>query len=118
MIEFSSTVLEVTTCVVSSALPAPVVTLSFSGDSTAGQDYSLQCSASVVSGLVVLPDLKLVFPNSTEISVMNSSSLEYTFSPLRTYDGGQYICTATVNISQAGIMDLQSSAVKTVLVAS
>ena len=94
------------------------MTISFSGVSTAGQDYSLQCSASVVDGLVVLPDLKIVFPNSTETSVMNTSSLVYTFSPLRTSDGGQYTCTATVNIPQAGITDLQSSAVENTTVAS
>ena len=46
-------------CLLHSALPAPVVTISFSGDSTAGQGYSLQCSASVMTGLVVLPDLKI-----------------------------------------------------------
>ena len=103
-------------CFLHSALPVPVVTISFSGSSTAGEEYSLQCSASVVAGLVVLPDLKIVFPNSTEISVMDSSSLDYMFSPLRTSDGGQYTCTATVNISQAGIMDLQNSAVETVVV--
>ena len=101
-----------------SALPAPNVTITFSGVSIAGQDYSLQCSASVVDGLVVLPNLKIVFPNSTEISVISSSSLVYTFSPLRTSDGGQYTCTATVNIPQAGIIDLQNTAVETVIVAS
>ena len=101
-----------------SALPAPVVNISFSGDSTAGEEYSLQCSASVVAGLVVLPELKIVFPNSTEISVMNSSSLDYMFSPLRTSDGGQYTCTATVNIPRAGILDLQNSAVGSITVAS
>ena len=100
------------------ALPAPDVTVSFSGVSTAGQSYSLQCSASVVDGLVVLPDLKIVFPNSTVISVINTISLDYPFSPLRTSDGGQYTCTATVNIPQAGITDLQSSAVETITVAS
>ena len=94
------------------------MTIPFSGASTAGQSYSLQCSASVVDGLVVLPDLKIVFPNSTEISAMNTSSLVYTFSPLRTSDGGQYTCTATVNIPQAGITDRQSSTVETVTVAS
>ena len=103
-------------CLLHSALPAPVVTISFSGNSTAGEEYSLQCSASVVAGLVVLPDLKIVFPNSTEISVMDSTSLDYMFSPLRTSDGGQYTCTATVNIPQAGIMDLQNSAVETMVV--
>ena len=103
-------------CLLHSALPAPVVNISFSGDSIAGQGYSLQCSASVVAGLVVLPDLKIVFPNSTEISVMDSSSLDYMFSPLRTSDGGQYTCTATINIPRAGIMGLQNSAVETLVV--
>ena len=103
-------------CLLHSALPAPVVNISFYGDSIAGQGYSLQCSASVMTGLVVLPDLKIVFPNSTEISVMDSSSLDYMFSPLRTSDGGQYTCTATINIPQAGIMGLQNSAVETLVV--
>ena len=65
---------------------------------------------------MVLPDLKIVFPNSTEISVMNTSSLDYMFSPLRTSDGGQYTCTATVNIPQAGIIDLQSSVIEIITV--
>ena len=67
---------------------------------------------------MVLPDLKIVFPNSTEISVMNTRSLDHTFSPLRTSDGGQYICTATVDIPLAGKTDLQSSAVENITVAS
>ena len=90
--------------------------MTFSGDSIAGQSYSLQCSVSVVDGLVVLPDLNIVFPDSTEISVMNTSSLDYTFSPLRTSDGAQYTCTATVNIPQAGIIDLQNSITETITV--
>ena len=98
------------------ALPAPEVTITFSEYSIAGQDYSLQCSASMVDGLVVLPDLKIVFPNSTEISLMNISSLDYTFSPLRASDGGQYTCTATVNIPQAGIIDLQNSVLENITV--
>ena len=63
---------------------------------------------------MVEPDLQIVFPNMTEIVAMNISSLSYTFSPLRTSDGGQYTCTATVNIPQAGIADLQGSAMDTV----
>ena len=76
----------------------------------------MHCSASVVAGLVALPDLKIVSPNSTEVSSVNSSSVDYVFSPLGTSDGGQYTCTATVNIPQAGITDLQSSAVGTITV--
>ena len=101
-----------------SALPAPVVSISFSGNSTAGQEYSMECSAIVVDGLVVLPDLMIVNPNSTVISEENNSSLVYTFSPLRTSDGGQYTCTATVNIPEPGIIDLQASKTDTITVES
>ena len=100
-------------------LPPPIVTISPSGDSTAGQSYSLQCSASVVAGLVVQPDLVLVAPDGSEVaSQMNTSSLSHTLSPLRTSDGGQYTCTATVTIPEAGITDLLNSAEETVTVAS
>ena len=63
---------------------------------------------------MVQPDLQIVFPNTTEIVAMNISSLSYTFSSLRTFDGGQYTCTATVNIPEAGIAGLQGSAMDTV----
>ena len=100
-------------------LPPPVVTISSSGDSTAGQSYSLQCSAGVEAGLVVGPDLVLVAPNGSEVaSQMNTSVLSHTLSPLRASDGGQYTCTATVTILEAGIAGLLSSAVETVTVAS
>ena len=103
----------------SSVLPAPNVTITFSGNSTAGLSYSLVCSASVVAGLVVLPDMKIVHPNSTLVLVVNSSSaVEYMFSPLRTSDGGQYTCTATINIPQAGVTDLSTSEMENVTVAS
>ena len=67
---------------------------------------------------MVQPDLLIVFPNTTEIVAMNISSLSYTFSSLRTSDGGQYTCTATVNIPEAGIADLHGSAVEALTVAS
>ena len=60
--------------------------------------------------------MEIVFPNMTEIVSSNISSLNYTFSPLRTSDGGQYTCTATVNIPQAGIADLQSSTSEIIIV--
>ena len=66
---------------------------------------------------MVEPDLLIVFPNTTEIVAMNISSLNYTFSSLRTSDGGQYTCTATVNIPEAGIADLQGSAMEAINVA-
>ena len=74
----------------------------------------MNCSASVVDDLVVLPDLTIVFPNSTMISEDGTSSLAYIFSPLRMFDGGRYTCTAAVNIPVAGIIDHQSSVTRKV----
>ena len=102
-------------CLLPLALPAPGVNISFSGNSTAGYNYSLVCSASVVDGLVVLPDIKIV---PTVLSVVNTSSVEDMFSPLRTSDGGQYTCTATINIPQTGITNLSGSAMEAITVAS
>lgn len=100
-----------------SALPAPNVDISFSGKSTAGEEYSMQCSASLVEDLIVLPELEIVLHNSTITSVMGDSSLLHTFSPLRTSDGGVYTCTATINILQAHITNLQASVTDTIIVA-
>ena len=67
-------------------------------------------------GLVVDPDMSIVFPNSTVVSVTDTTSVEHTFSPLRMPDSGQYTCTATINIPQAGITDLLSTTRETVSV--
>ena len=104
--------------VYSPGLPPPTVNISFSGNSTAGQEYSLECTASVVDDLIVLPDLVIVGPNSTIISLSDTSSLIYTFTPLRTSDGGEYTCTTTVNIPEAEITNLQSSTTQTITVSS
>ena len=99
------------------ALLPPNVSISSSGDSIAGEEYTLECSASVVNGLVVLPDLKITAPNSTVISSsMNTSSLVYMFSSLKTSDGGPYTCTATVYIT--GVTNHQPSITETIIVAS
>ena len=86
-----------------SDLPAPNVSITFSGSSTAGLSHSISCTATVVPGLVALPTMMIVFPNSTVVLAHNTISVDYTFSPLRTSDGGHYTCTATINIPQAEI---------------
>ena len=104
---------------ISSALPAPVVSISVSGDSIAGQTYSLQCSASVVDGVVVQPDLEIVGPGGSVLaSVGQNVTLTHMFSPLVTSNGGQYTCTATVNIPEASITNLQGSTMKIISVTS
>ena len=97
--------------------PALYVTISTTGFSIAGQGYTFKCSASVVAGLMVEPNMKIVFPDSTEISLDATKTLNHTFSSLRISDGGQYTCTATINIPQAGLTNLQSSVAKTLAVA-
>ena len=62
------------------------------------------------------PHVQLVFSDSTIVN--GSSSVEQSFSPLRTSDGGQYTCTATVNIPQAGIDNLSNTITETVTVQS
>ena len=101
-----------------SALPPPTVSISVSGNSSAGQQYTINCSATVVAGLISNPDMKIVSPNSTLVADMDTTSVQYTFSPLRTSDGGQYNCTATINIPKAGIANLNTSKLKTVTVSS
>ena len=69
--------------------------------------------------MVVQPDLEIVGPGGSVLaSVQQSVSLTHMFSPLETSDGGQYTCTATVNIPEAGILNLQGSAVENVSVTS
>jgi hypothetical protein len=96
--------------------PAPYVTISTTGLSIAGQSYTFKCSASVVAGLVAEPHMKIVLPNTTEISVVATKMLNHTFSSLRISDGGQYTCTATINIPQVGATNIQSSVAKTLAV--
>ena len=83
--------------------------MSFSGYTIVGQNYSLNCTTNVVPGLVVDPNMSIVFPNSTVVSVTDTTSVGHTFSPLRMSDSGQYTCTATINIPQAGITDLSTT---------
>ena len=69
--------------------------------------------------MVVQPDLEIVGPGGSVLaSVRQSVTLTHMFSPLVTSDGGQYTCTATLNIPEAAITDLQGSAVEIITVAS
>ena len=99
-----------------SDLPAPNVTISFSGNSTAGENYSINCSATVVPGLVVEPLVER--ESSTSTLAAGNSLVEHTFSPLKTSHRGEYTCTATINIPQAGITNLNQSATGNITVAS
>ena len=56
--------------------------------------------------------------SSTSTLAEGNSSVEHTFSPLKTSDGGEYTCTATINIPQACITNLNRSATGNITVAS
>ena len=99
-----------------SVLPIPNVTISFPGNSIAGENYGINCLATVVPGLVVEPQLEIKFSNSTLAA--GNSSVEHTFSPLKTSHGGEYTCIATIIIPQAGITNLNQSATGNITVAS
>ena len=69
--------------------------------------------------MVVQPDLEIVgHDGSVLASVGQNVTLTHMFSPLATSNGGQYTCTATFNIPEAGITDLQGSAMEVITVAS
>ena len=87
------------------ALPAPQVTITPSGSSTAGSPYTLTCTVMVVNGLVVVPQV-IWLKNGTSVvgdvtsgmASANTTTLTLQFNPLHTSNGGQYSCIANVSI--------------------
>ena len=70
-----------------------------SGPLTAGQVYSLTCSVQVVDHLVVEPSVKWTRQDGSQVIATSGSSLLLNFNPLRTSDGNNYTCTATVHVT-------------------
>ena len=99
-----------------SDLPQPVVRVESDGDSTAGEDFSLQCTVETEEG-VRLEDISIqwtgpdggqissggniVIGNLTTDGTVTTGSLQ--FSPLRTSDRGQYTCTGRVAASSVEV---------------
>ena len=105
------------------ALPAPEVMITTEGDSTAGQQYTLTCTVTVVENLVVEPGVE--WSGGRTPSGVGSVrrdgatfTLTLTFNPLRTSDGGQYTCTASVNVSEISISNLNNKTSIDVIVQS
>ncbi|KAL5486722.1 hypothetical protein EMCRGX_G019239 [Ephydatia muelleri] len=103
------------------ALPPPVITASSYGSSIAGSVYSLVCMVKVVDGLVVNPDVAWMKDGGALVNGTNTtltrtvsggnSTLNLTFSPLLTSQGGQYTCVATISVPQLSLNITNSSAV-------
>ena len=112
------------------ALPASEVTIHGSGNTTAGEMYTLSCTATVVEDLVVVPILQWKYSNgsvvnsgssftlSAMITSGNATTYNLTFNPLRTSHGGEYTCRAIINISSISISGLSSSQSSEVVVQS
>ncbi|KAL5486487.1 hypothetical protein EMCRGX_G018974 [Ephydatia muelleri] len=109
------------------ALPAPQVTITPSGSSTAGSPYNLTCTVMVVNGLVVVPQV-MWFKNGVNLAVGNSISfasgvvsantttLTLQFNPLYTSNGGQYSCIANVSLPVISITSLYNTSAASVIV--
>eukprot|EP00731_Ephydatia_muelleri_P018726 Em0011g766a len=103
------------------ALPPPVVTTSSYGSTIAGSVYSLVCMVKVVDGLVVVPDVvwlkdRGVLVNGTNTTLTRTvsggnSTLNLTFNPLLTSQGGEYTCVANISVQQLSLNITNSSAV-------
>ena len=111
------------------ALPAPQVTITPSGSSTAGSSYNLTCTVMVVNGLVVVPQV-MWFKNGTSVIggngisltpgmvSANTTTLTLQFNPLNTSNGGQYSCIANVSLPAISITSLFSTSISNLTVQS
>ena len=118
------------TCYLHAALPASEVAIHGSGNTTAGEMYTLSCTATVVEDLVVVPILQWEYSNGSVVegesiftlSAMltsgNTTTHNLTFTRLRTSHGGEYTCRAIINISSTSISGLSSSQSSEVVVQS
>ena len=111
------------------ALPAPQVTITPSGSSTAGSPYTLTCTVMVVNGLVVVPQVmwlkngaSVVVRNGISVTPgvvsANTTTLTLQFNPLHTSDGGQYSCIANVSLPVISITRLYTNNTYTTIVQS
>ena len=86
----------------STALPAPIVTISPASDVlTVGQSYTLTCNVMVVPHLVIEPTIQWTRQNEAELITTSSSgtSLQLNFDSLQLSDGDIYTCTANIDIT-------------------
>ncbi len=94
------------------ALPTEVYTISITPPPgpTAGQDYTLTCEVVVSEGT---PTLQWTGPGGETILEQSGTSLDLTFSPLNTSNGGEYTCRSIV-----GVGAVERTAMSTIIVQS
>ncbi len=71
------------------------ISIASSPDPTAGQEYTLTCEVVVGEGT---PTIQLTGPGGDPILEQPGTSLDLTFSPLNTSNGGEYTCQSTVGV--------------------
>ena len=90
-------------------LPPPTVKLSssLSGEyARTGKPLSLNCTASTIDHLVVLPTIRWLFPNGSLIVATSTISVSATLltsllivDPVRVADRGNYSCNVIIDIA-------------------
>ena len=112
------------------ALPVPAVAINSTGNTTAGEMYTLSCTATVVGNLVVVPHVQWEYSNgsvvdggptltlSTMATSANTTTCYLTFSPLQTSHGGEYTCRAIISIPSISNSSLNESQFSGVVVQS
>ena len=100
-------------------LPVPEVAIHSTGNTTAGEMYTLSCTATVLN-LVLVPTIQWEYSNgsaveggstftvSDMVTSGNTTTHNLTFSPLRTSHGGEYTCRAIINIPSISISALSN----------
>ena len=95
------------------ATPIPIVEILTVGLAQPGEQYMLNCTVSVVDRLIVSPVItwtKRSASSTISVSPVNMvvsdtmMSLILNFSSLNTSDAGQYICEASLNVSQISLV--------------
>ena len=102
------------------ATPRPVVDILKVGLAEPGKQYMLNCTVSVVDRLIVSPVITWTKTSaSSNISVSpvdmfvsdTMMSLFLNFPSLNTSDAGQYICEASLNVSQIDMITRNNNSV-------
>ena len=85
---------------VSTALPAPIVTISPASDVlTVGQSYTLTCTVMIVPHLVVEPTIQWTKYDGTVVVTSTGTSLSLNFNRIMTADSNVYTCRASIDIT-------------------
>ena len=85
---------------VSTALPAPIVTISPASDVvTVGQSYTLTCTVMIVPHLVVEPTIQWTKYDGTVVVTSTGTSLSLNFNRIMNADSNVYTCRASIDIT-------------------